>query len=216
MNWDKIFRRANTALLLAALAVLLTVAELWPGLGLAASIVATVGWSVFVFLYWRRTRGRWRQTREGRQLMWSKAVFALIMLAAFTYRLVGEYPGRKQITAVLLTLAAWFAWGWVRLLLVKTPSERKLGLMSEVGMPTENRPVETKVKASTAGAGMGVVVAGAIAWLLDRYAFGPGVIGDLPDPINAVVMLGVPMLVAFGMGYAAKHTRRLDLPPVER
>lgn len=64
-------------------------------------------------------------------------------------------------------------------------------------------PIETKVKAATAGA----VVAGAVIWALNRYAFhGTGV----PEPVEALITLVVAGALTFVAGYQAKHTNRTD------
>lgn len=69
-------------------------------------------------------------------------------------------------------------------------------------------PVETKVKASAAGAAAGAVIAEFLNWLLDDYLITPAVTGDLPTPVSAVVLLVCSAAVAFAAGYKAKHTAR--------
>lgn len=73
---------------------------------------------------------------------------------------------------------------------------------------TKNAPTETKVKAAAGGAGAGVVVAEATNWVLDNYVHTPGVTGDLPTPVSAVVVVGVTAGLAWLAGWLAKHTPR--------
>ncbi len=54
--------------------------------------------------------------------------------------------------------------------------------------------VASKVTAATLGAS----VAGFVLWLLGEYAFDGN---DIPSAVEALVMLGVPALAAFGAGY---------------
>lgn len=66
--------------------------------------------------------------------------------------------------------------------------------------------VETKVKAATAGAGLGVILSDLALYLADlRWG-----------PLSAAVSAAVPLVVATGLtwaaGYRAHHTRRTDLP----
>lgn len=70
---------------------------------------------------------------------------------------------------------------------------------------TASRPVEAKPLAATGGAGAGVVLAGLVLYLLDRW-FGP-----VAAPIEAGVALLVPMGLALAGGWWAKHTKRPDL-----
>lgn len=64
-------------------------------------------------------------------------------------------------------------------------------------------PIETKVKAATAGA----VVSAAAVWALDEYVF---VADTVPGPIEALVVLAVTGAATFIAGYMARHTRRTD------
>lgn len=68
-------------------------------------------------------------------------------------------------------------------------------------------PVETKVKAATAGA----AVAGLVVWLLEAYVFP----GEVPQAVQAVVDVVVPGVVALAAGWWARHTPRPGAPPVE-
>lgn len=61
-------------------------------------------------------------------------------------------------------------------------------------------PVETKVKAASAGS----VLAGFVLWLLGRYLFR----GDVPEPVALLVLLAVPAALTFAAGYLAPHTPR--------
>jgi uncharacterized membrane protein YfcA len=62
--------------------------------------------------------------------------------------------------------------------------------------------VEPKVTAATSGA----IVAAGVCWLLTQYLFH----GVLPVPVEAVVDIVVPGVVAFLGGYLARHQ---DRPP---
>lgn len=77
-------------------------------------------------------------------------------------------------------------------------------------------PVEDKVKASTAGAGGGVLAGALICWALDVYVMTPGVEGDLPPIVYAAVMAAASAAVAFASGYIARHTPRPAIDAVRR
>lgn len=66
-------------------------------------------------------------------------------------------------------------------------------------------PVEPKVKAAAAGSGAGAVSAGFVLWLLDAYVFRAG---DVPAAVVALVLLVVPVALAFVAGYLAPHMPR--------
>jgi hypothetical protein len=66
-------------------------------------------------------------------------------------------------------------------------------------------PVETKVKASTAAAAL----SGLALWALGRYVFR----GEVPDVVVSWVYVIIPAVLAFGAGYAARHTARPGDPP---
>jgi hypothetical protein len=76
---------------------------------------------------------------------------------------------------------------------------------------TPAAPVETKVKASTLGAGAGAIVAEFINWVLDEHVITPGVTGDLPLPVSGLVLLACTSGLAFAAGFRARHTPRPDL-----
>lgn len=69
-------------------------------------------------------------------------------------------------------------------------------------------PVETKVKAGAAGAGLGAAVGAFACWLADAYILTPGVEGDLPPAVTGLVMAGAAAGVAWASGWLAKHTPR--------
>lgn len=75
--------------------------------------------------------------------------------------------------------------------------------------PTPTAPIESKVKAATAGA----IVSAAAVWALDEYVF---TADTLPGPVEALVVLAVTGLVTFVSGWAARHTPRPDLPSAQR
>lgn len=76
--------------------------------------------------------------------------------------------------------------------------------------------VETKVKAATAGAGIGYLLSQAVLWELDAHVFTPGTVGDLPAPVTSGVPIVVGMALAWVAGYRARHTARPDLPSTQR
>ncbi|MEV8634286.1 hypothetical protein AB0395_21785 [Streptosporangium sp. NPDC051023] len=63
-------------------------------------------------------------------------------------------------------------------------------------------PVEQKVKSATVGSAL----AGAIVWALSEYVFR----GDVPPEIGLLVAVGLPALLSFAGGFAARHTWRTD------
>lgn len=75
-------------------------------------------------------------------------------------------------------------------------------------MQGTNGPVERKVKASAAGAGVGAAAGTAAVWLIDTYIHTPGVVGDLPAPVAGLVVTAVAAAVAWVSGWLAKHTPR--------
>lgn len=70
--------------------------------------------------------------------------------------------------------------------------------------PDQTPPVERKVTAATIGA----TIAGAVVWAAQTWVFH----GVLPAPIENLLTIGVPALVALIAGYLAPHTHRTDLP----
>jgi hypothetical protein len=66
------------------------------------------------------------------------------------------------------------------------------------------RPVERKVYAATIGAGAGTIVSDFVMWGIDRIWW-PAESINPPDPVASLVTFLVPMLVAFGAGWLAKH-----------
>lgn len=63
-------------------------------------------------------------------------------------------------------------------------------------------PVESKVKAATTGA----AIAGVVVWVLESYVFH----STVPAPIQALLDIAIPGVVAFAAGYVARHTFRND------
>lgn len=76
--------------------------------------------------------------------------------------------------------------------------------------------VETKVKAATAGAGIGYLLTEAALYVLDARVFTPGTLGDLPALVTTAVPVAVGMALAWAAGYKARHTARPDLPATRR
>ena len=72
------------------------------------------------------------------------------------------------------------------------------------------QPVETKVKAGAAGAGLGAAVGAFACWLADAYILTPGVEGDLPPAVDKLVMAAAAAGVAWVAGWLAKHTPRAE------
>jgi hypothetical protein len=72
-----------------------------------------------------------------------------------------------------------------------------------------------KVVASTAGAGVGVVSAQLVVWGLDEYVFEPEVASSVPGPVEAFVMLVIPLVLAFASGYLTPRASS-ELQPQHR
>ncbi|MGW3811606.1 hypothetical protein [Micromonospora sp. NPDC005113] len=74
------------------------------------------------------------------------------------------------------------------------------------------RPIESKVKAATVGAGgSAAVITSAVLWAIDGLWFNSGAAPDVPLPLVGVVGLVVTGVCAFVAGYWAKLTARPDL-----
>lgn len=71
-----------------------------------------------------------------------------------------------------------------------------------------NPPTETKVKAAAGGAVLGVAIAEAANWALDTYVHTPQVAGDLPVPVQGLVLAVVTAAVTWAAGWLAKHSPR--------
>lgn len=80
--------------------------------------------------------------------------------------------------------------------------------MSHLDAPPSTTSVEHKVTASTFGAGAGLTIAAFINWALAEYVFH----GDVPEPVQAFVLLAVTSGGAFLLGYSAPHTARPARP----
>ncbi|MGN9802079.1 hypothetical protein [Micromonospora sp. L32] len=74
------------------------------------------------------------------------------------------------------------------------------------------RPIESKVKAATVGAGgSAAVITPAVLWLVDELWFNGAAAPAVPLPLVGVIGLVVTGACAFVAGYLAKHTARPDL-----
>lgn len=71
--------------------------------------------------------------------------------------------------------------------------------------------IERKVHAGAAGAGAGAAIAGAIVWALDWWWWTPGMSGDLPPEVTALVVAVTAAASSWVAGYIARHTPRPDL-----
>lgn len=71
------------------------------------------------------------------------------------------------------------------------------------------RPVvEAKVKAGSAGAGIGAAAGMVAVWAVDSYLWTPGVEGDLPAPVAGLVLAVGAAASAYVSGWLARHTPR--------
>jgi hypothetical protein len=78
------------------------------------------------------------------------------------------------------------------------------------------RPTERKVYAATLGAGAGTIVSEFVLWGIDSIWW-PSDTANVPGPVASFVNLLVPMLLAFGAGWLAKHDpgyTEIDEPPL--
>jgi hypothetical protein len=78
------------------------------------------------------------------------------------------------------------------------------------------RPTERKVYAATLGAGAGTIVSEFVMWGIDSIWW-PADSVNPPGPVASLVNLLIPMLVAFGAGWLAKHDpgyTEIDEPPL--
>ena len=66
-------------------------------------------------------------------------------------------------------------------------------------------PVERKVTASTAAAGL----SGLLLWAAGRWVFK----GSVPDAVVSWVYVAVPAAITFVAGYQARHSPRPPVPP---
>jgi hypothetical protein len=86
----------------------------------AVTIVACAGGLLgcvaFVVGYHWRTGGRWRASEVGKLLMLANLDLALILALILSNRLLGDWPGRREATAVLVAAFMVQPWWWLRLL----------------------------------------------------------------------------------------------------
>ena len=68
----------------------------------------------------------------------------------------------------------------------------------------QKSPVEQKVTAGAAGAGLGGATAALVNWALGRYAFH----SDVPGEVEVWIGLAIPAVLAFLAGWLAPHTSR--------
>lgn len=69
-------------------------------------------------------------------------------------------------------------------------------------------PIESKVKAATGGAGIGVVLGQLLDWLADQYVITPGHLDGNPVPVTLAIMVLAASAVAYIGGYLARHNVR--------
>lgn len=74
-------------------------------------------------------------------------------------------------------------------------------------------PVETKVKAGTAGSLVGAVVGLLLSLLATRVYDGEPPPDAVAQLLTALVTAGLAAVGSFWAGYRAKHTPRLPVPP---
>ena len=72
-----------------------------------------------------------------------------------------------------------------------------------VNMP-DARPAR-KVVGATGGAAVGLVSSQLVVWGLDEYVFEPDVVNSVPGPVEAFVLLIVPLALTFVGGYFTKR-----------
>lgn len=78
--------------------------------------VGAAGTLVFIVLYWMRSRGAWRRTAIGRNVMVLMMSLALIMLLDVAHAFLGDYPGRELLVTTLLGVLTYVIWGRVWLI----------------------------------------------------------------------------------------------------
>jgi hypothetical protein len=80
-------------------------------------------------------------------------------------------------------------------------------VMTEELRVRRRRPVEGKVIAGAAGAGLAAPLTGLVLWLLEEYALH----APVPGPLELFVLAVVPLVVAYVAAWSAPHTPRPDL-----
>ncbi|MEU1883446.1 hypothetical protein ABZ470_39585 [Streptosporangium sp. NPDC020072] len=78
---------------------------------------------------------------------------------------------------------------------------------------TEQRPVERKVSAATAGSYLGLL---AFLTVLQAINADLDLISFLPDWLETLAVPLLPGLITYVSGYQARHTARPDLPLEQR
>ena len=68
---------------------------------------AFVSSCTFVILYHFRTRGAWRKTATGRNVMLLMSVIVFSFAQIFAVRWLGDYPGRFYVSAALYLLVTY-------------------------------------------------------------------------------------------------------------
>lgn len=69
-------------------------------------------------------------------------------------------------------------------------------------------PIEDKVKAATGGAGVGVILAQLLDWLVDMYVITPHHLDGNPVVVTLALTVAASAGVAFAGGYLARHNVR--------
>jgi len=80
--------------------------QLWDYLVLIACIAGLVLAAWFAISYQAQSRGAWRDTAVGRFLMTRKILLAVLFATILSYRLFGDWPGRRPIVALMLVAFA--------------------------------------------------------------------------------------------------------------
>lgn len=109
---DKILRAVvTTVVLVLGTWVAFLVPDHWVNLvwliEFGASLAACV---VFMVLYHVRSRGLWRRSPLGRNIMGLVAAMFAIMGISIARAVFGDYPGRRTLLMMLFGVLTWFLW----------------------------------------------------------------------------------------------------------
>lgn len=87
----------------------------WIVFGACGVGMVLAGW--FAVSYQIQSRGAWRETRAGRFLVTRKVLLFSLFASVMSYRVFGDFPGRRVLVALMLVAFAFQTWVPYRMLM---------------------------------------------------------------------------------------------------